>query len=91
MCLCQDPKTKRSGTTLRYFASAHLVVLRLPTPAFIVCHFPLFILGHGVEADLLLALPDLDDRRNKFDEEFGYPKEGWVEVVEEIDDESFDV
>ncbi len=52
---------------------------------------PFLVLRHGVERELLLSLPDFNDGCDEFDQESGNFEKRRVEVVEEIDDETFDM
>ena len=69
----------------------HLVVLRVPPFAVVVLRLPLFVLGHGVKAVLLLSLPYLDDRGDELDQKVRDLEQGRVEVIQEVDDQTLDM
>ena len=52
---------------------------------------PLLILGDSKEIPPLITLRNAHDRRNELDQESGNLEERRVEVVEEVDEETFDV
>ena len=68
-----------------------LEVLDLPPAAVVRLGFPRFVFGNRKERELLLGLGDLDDRGDEFDEKVGQLEQRREPVVEEVDDETFDV
>jgi hypothetical protein len=90
--ICRSASTQTLQASEDDMASiTHLVVLRVPPFAVIVLRLPLFVLGHGVEAVLLLSLPYLDDRGDELDQKVRNLQQRGVEVIQEVDDQTFDM
>jgi hypothetical protein len=68
-----------------------LEVLDLPPAAVVRLGFPRFVFGNRKERELLLGLGDLDDRGDELDKKVGQLEQRREPVVEEVDDETFDV
>jgi hypothetical protein len=77
--------------SLRILKTTHLVVLGNPASSASILLFPSLVLWQGEEDLFLLALVNLDDGRDELDQKVGNAQEGREEVVEEIDDQPFDV
>lgn len=80
-----------------FLARSYLVVLDGPTATFIIRLLPSLVLGNGVKGKLLTSLAILralghpDNRRDEFAKEAGDAKEFRPEVVEKVENETFDM
>ena len=85
---CTDHLDRELSTRDR---QAHLVVLGFPTLSVVVRLLPLLVLWHSIECHLLLAFPHPDDGCDELDQEFRDPEQRRVEVVKEVNDQTFDM
>ena len=63
----------------------------MPASTVVAGLLPALVLGDRKERHRLLALGDLDDRRDELDKEARDLEKAGEEVVEEVDDEALDV
>lgn len=69
----------------------YLIILDMPSSSIGILLFPCFILGYSEERQMLLTLTDFHDRCDELDQEAWNLKETREEMVEEVDNETFDV
>ena len=87
----QTLESKVNMAPANAFTTTDLVVLGRPARETLIFLYPLLEFRDGEEIDGLLPMAYPDDGSNEFDKEIGELEKGRIEMIEKIDDESFDV